>query len=465
MIKPKIKKIPGKELALYVLIAGIALMYLSLIFNDSVWGDEAYTMLMMRKGFVEITNYIIEADIAPPLFYYIAKIFTLVFGCNVPAVKLACAAPVILTMILAACKSKKLFATHAVEISVIFAMLLGLCPRAYVLTLELRMYTWAMFFVTASAIFAYEYFLDQKNKKALVYFVLCSLGGAYVHHFATFASCFIYLFLYIALIGKSRKNIRTCVLFSIATIAGYLPWLPVFIKQFTSVRESFWLNDSNTEDIPDFIRWLFEGEFTNLFLFLFALVAVGLLTYLLSHLKDSEAWFAVASIAVFCLVVVGGIAISKLLRPIFISRYMYPGFGLLCLGIAVGVSKCDQRTLIRNAVIALLVVNLPFCYVEQVRKEYKNGTEEFKQFAAASFEEEELIYTDVKHFKWAVLPYYLPEHPVKKLKLKESTRGLVITGTDFATVQAAVPDAEVQYLFQGNVDNHYYFNIYRILDK
>ena len=54
---------------------------------------------------------------------------------------------------------------------------------------------------------------------------------------------------------------------------------------------------------------------------------------------------------------------------------------------------------------------------------------------------------------------------MKKVKVNEKTRGMVLSTIDFATIQAMIPDAEVQHLFTGNVDNHYYFNIYRVLDK
>ena len=66
-------------------------------------------MLLLKKDFVEMTRYIAAHDVPPPLYYYIAKIFTMILGHSVPVVKLASIVPVILTMVLVACKAKKLF--------------------------------------------------------------------------------------------------------------------------------------------------------------------------------------------------------------------------------------------------------------------------------------------------------------------------------------------------------------------
>ena len=93
---------------LYLLVILVFSVFVTLIFNDSLWGDEAYTMLMLKQRFIDITSQT-AADVHPPLYYYISKLFTLVFGYSVTAVKLASITPVVLISMFIIYKSKKLF--------------------------------------------------------------------------------------------------------------------------------------------------------------------------------------------------------------------------------------------------------------------------------------------------------------------------------------------------------------------
>lgn len=77
----------------------VILVNLSLIFNDSVWYDEAYTMNLVRVNFFDILNGT-SIDLHPPLYYFSVKFFTLIFGYSVPDAKLASITPVFLTMLL-----------------------------------------------------------------------------------------------------------------------------------------------------------------------------------------------------------------------------------------------------------------------------------------------------------------------------------------------------------------------------
>ena len=51
---------------LLLLLLAVPLVYLSLSFNDSVWTDEAFTMVLLRQDFAGITQGTI-ADVHPPL--------------------------------------------------------------------------------------------------------------------------------------------------------------------------------------------------------------------------------------------------------------------------------------------------------------------------------------------------------------------------------------------------------------
>ena len=60
--------------------------YAGLCFNDSVWADEAYTMLLVQKPWPEAWRLLLS-DVHPPLYYIIVKLVCTVFGYQVPVVK------------------------------------------------------------------------------------------------------------------------------------------------------------------------------------------------------------------------------------------------------------------------------------------------------------------------------------------------------------------------------------------
>ena len=260
-MKDKFLKI---DFLIVILIVIVASTYISLIFNDSVWEDEAYTMLILKKDFNGIIDSV-SVDVHPPLYYIIAKIFTIILGYSVSSVKLASILPVILIMIFINIKSKQLFKENSRLISILFILLIGFCPRAFSMNIELRMYTWAMFFVTCSGIYAYEIYKEPNKLKFMVLFIVCSLCAAYTHYYAAVTECFVYLCLIISLIKKDRSNWTKCLKIIIFTILGYLPWIPIFINQFVVVRDNWWLQTFTTADMLYSIKYLFDGKFVYIF--------------------------------------------------------------------------------------------------------------------------------------------------------------------------------------------------------
>lgn len=324
------KKINNKDALIIILIVIVFLVNSSLIFNNSVWQDEAYTMTMIKRNFTDIVKTTAD-DVHPPLYYFIAKIFTIIFGYSVPVVKMASILPVIISMLFIWLKCKKIFPKNYATITIVFDLLIGFMPAAFVHNTELRMYTWTMLFTTCSGIFAYELYLKPQDTKNLILFVLSGLCAAYTHYYAALTECFVYMFLIISLI-KTYKAWKECLVIIIATIAMYLLWLPVFVNQFIIVRDYWWLDTFNYETILNIIKYLFNGTFTNLFLIIISIVIIGMIEYMLKNKKGKEMKFALFCILAFVLMVVTGCVFSLLLRPVFLSRYLYTAVRIIIFG-------------------------------------------------------------------------------------------------------------------------------------
>jgi len=66
-------------LALLVALAVYATLTLGNITRWSIWFDEAFTAYLLRHDFVGMTHYT-ALDVHPPLYYWLVKIWSMLFG-------------------------------------------------------------------------------------------------------------------------------------------------------------------------------------------------------------------------------------------------------------------------------------------------------------------------------------------------------------------------------------------------
>ena len=64
--------------AYWLLCAVAAVLFGVLSLRTNIWADEAYTFAMVRHSFADIWR-ITAADVHPPLYYFLVKIFTSIF--------------------------------------------------------------------------------------------------------------------------------------------------------------------------------------------------------------------------------------------------------------------------------------------------------------------------------------------------------------------------------------------------
>ena len=357
-------------------------------------------------------------------------------------------------------KSKKLFGKNANFISLFFILFIGLCPASFSMAVELRMYTWALFFVTACGIYAYELYQNPQSTKLFYFFILFGILSAYTHYYAFLTVCFIDLFLIIALLKRNKKDWKLCLAFCMVSLLAYLPGIPIIFQQFSVQVVSWWATVFNFETILEIITFLFEGNFSNLFLLLLATIFITFVPTLKKKNQDEESYFALFALLPFLFVVFTGVMISLLVRPVFVARYMYPASGLLFLGISIILCKHTKQSLLTYLTLGLLLISLPFSYASLYQEEYENGTEDFKEFAKNTFQGAPIT-TTIKHLSWTVLPYYCPDSEVT-FEISSNIRGYFITATKIDLVQQLLPNTTITPLYYGGIDNHYSFFVYYV---
>lgn len=180
------------------------MLYLSLIFNNNVWTDEIFSMNLFKEGFGEIVSETAK-DVHPPLYYFLGRLFRLLFGESLQVQKVLTLIPMSLTLVLGATKVRKYFGDRT---SFLFIILLGCIPCSMVYAVQVRMYSWALFCVTACGLAAWEIYVNDRWS-CWIWLTVTAVAAAYLHYFA-FASVIIInglLFLALLFPGKKERSL------------------------------------------------------------------------------------------------------------------------------------------------------------------------------------------------------------------------------------------------------------------
>ncbi len=331
----------------------IFLLYTSYIglFKLGVWIDEIYTLVLTTLPFDE-SFFIILNDVHPFLYYLILRIFYnifLLFGFdNITVIgKFVSLIPFYLLGILCITKIKNNFGLLTAGL---FFLCLCSMPRLMIYAIEVRMYSWALFFVTASLIYAYEIVKNPSSKNWLIFTVLTILS-CYTHYFASISSFAIYIVFLAYILRKNKSLLKNWIISSCIVILSYIPWIFTVIFQISIYEKDFWIAPITKRTVFSYIYFvlspandLVRGNelVTPTIIGTLCLFAFIFLIY---KYHDE---FTLDTLFVFVIVPIIGIIISLTLRPFFHPRYFIPVLGCLWMAFSILLSKSfsDKRIFI-----------------------------------------------------------------------------------------------------------------------
>lgn len=355
------------NLLIIALITIITLLYISLIFNQNIWTDEAFSIQLVNS--LSITEIIkgTSVDVHPPLYYLIAYAFVALFGTSLQVYKIVSIVPMVLTMLLMLLYIKPWFGTKATVLSILF---LNAIPCVMEYSVQVRMYSWCIFFITLAALSAYAYYISKKLKH-LVLLTISALCACYTHNFAMISAVFIYGLLGFSLIIQNKKFPLKWLLSGIAVSILYLPWLFVLYTQTNNRIDNYWISAVNKETILSYFSDLFGSRLpysTTLFVTLWIICLVLLIFHI--RQKKNASIFGIMLFAVPLLTAALGVIVSILITPFFIARYLLPCMALIAIGFAIVLSNTKDITL---AFLCLfLVYMIGNSYYENYEVEYNS---------------------------------------------------------------------------------------------
>ena len=365
----KKQKRPGRDMAGFLLL-GLGLLMLGrslmLCFSNDIWYDELFTVGMVEHSYGELVRFT-AADVHPPLYYCIVKLFVdlckLVnpgIGTVIPA-KIVSVLPYFILLIYAVTFMRKRFGLF---VSGLFLFCVTAMPQLPAYTVEVRMYGWALLFVTAAFLHAGELVQTQKRLLHGAALTLYGLAAAYTQYFACVAVVMVYLWVLFVFWSRDRRRIREWFFYVAISVIGYVPWLFALAGQLGAVSQSYWILPLTWRSLGGCVKFLMKPAFTNdrvntvlavvlsaAYLALWCrwaskLYHDGRVKY--KNREDIEGickkeddgnaerfFLATAGIWVLAGLVAFGFAASFLIRPVFVYRYMIPALGCFWLGFAL----------------------------------------------------------------------------------------------------------------------------------
>ena len=356
--------------ALYFLVRSVLLS-----FSIDIWYDELFTMEFVKRPVGEMLQ-LAAKDVHPPLYYMIVRFFVVVFegmgllgdgaGQIAPEMlaKLVSVVPFVFVMVYGLTVIRKRFGLLAAGI---FSFAIMSMPQLPEYTTEIRMYSWALLFVTGMMIHGFLLFesfragngkgWDIGNGLALWIYATAS---AYTHYYAALSTGIIFAMLFMVMLrlfvkamksgGKESVSFKAFGMLIICinlTAIAYVPWISVFLSQALAVKANYWIQPVGLRSIGSAVKYLLKGYYANekvavvLAVIFFAIIAALFIKNLIGYVKkrqDSDL-FVMISFLVLPLLVAGGLLASVLLRPVFVNRYMLPAYGCFWLSVSIMISR------------------------------------------------------------------------------------------------------------------------------
>lgn len=291
------RKISGREIIGWLLVClstGMLGRSIFLCFSEDIWYDELFTVGMAEHSYGELVRFT-AADVHPPLYYIIVKFFTELCkliapgaGMVIPA-KLVSTLPYLLLLVYSVTWIRKRWGIFT---GGLFLFCVTAMPQLPAYTVEVRMYGWALFFVTAAfwhahGCLATKAAAEEGTEAAAAEgtdpavgvgsrtairrgrylhgaaFVLYSLAAAYTQYFAAVAVGMVYLYLFVMFLWRDRSRLREWFCYVAISVVGYVPWLFALARQISAVRENYWILPLSWRSLGGCVKFLMKPAFMN----------------------------------------------------------------------------------------------------------------------------------------------------------------------------------------------------------
>ncbi len=224
-----------ERLLLSVIFLFCLSLRLTFITQKNLWFDEIFSWHLSSGSFLDIT-WGTSADIHPPLYYYLLKIWMIPFGGSVFSMRLLSALLTSTSIFFIYPIARKVLEQSE---SIIVLILYSLSPLNLYYSQEVRMASLNLF-LNATALFFFIKVLEFKGRFSLFLKNPSVWGYTVLTVFALYTHYFSFVFLageiifVLFNIKKLTRRIHHFLFIFILTFAGYLFWLPILLKHIST---------------------------------------------------------------------------------------------------------------------------------------------------------------------------------------------------------------------------------------
>lgn len=306
------------------------------VFNQSLWGDEAFSAILSMKSPIDLIK-IISRDTSPPLWNLFEWLAFRLFGTSEIVIRSLS----FIFFLVAAFFAYKIAVHYWNRKTALFALgLTFLNPFFFSYAFEGRMYS-----ILAAGVAASMYFFI---KKRWVPYVIATLFALYTHHFAIFAIFVQGLWFLSEFFFGDKKAARGMFKSFFAISIGYTPWLIPLYNQTKMVGGGFWLGRPTISDLGNlFSDYLGTGIRNPLAVYARDLaLAVLVLRVWTKDVKKSiflALWFTLPIILTWI--------ISQKFTPIFFNRYL-----LYTIPAGMLILASDKRKYVKYLLLIIIAL-------------------------------------------------------------------------------------------------------------
>ncbi len=364
---------------LVIMAAGTVLMFIG-ITHESLWYDESYSAALVKHSIPDIIN-ITGGDSHPPLYYLLLHFFTLIFGNSVFALR---AFSVLGVVALASLGIGPVRRALGNRFGLIYTLLTFALPITLSMAQEARMYTWAAFFVTGSALWGYLGFKEGRLRDWII-FGVCTLCAAYTHYYALLAVVMICAILFVMMLA-GKKKLKPFLITAGAAAVLYIPWIIKLAAQASRISGSYWIPEVTADVIRKTLIYPFSNKFSyplprpswfprvswlpspfsspswQVFVDIVLYVSVALILFGIIYRivrRDENVKLAILAVGAYVLTIGAGIIASFVIRPVLVERYMMPVLGLFILGLSFGIGSLGKKILPAIGCAVIIAFTVP----------------------------------------------------------------------------------------------------------
>lgn len=399
--------------------------------KHSIWFDEAFGTYMMQFSWADIARYT-AADVHPPMYYWLLKAWTSLFGSTEVTVRLLSVVCGIVTVGIGFALVRRLFGRRAAWIAL---ALLVVSPMLLRYSQEARMYT----LVTAIALGATYALVRAYASRGwqwwVLYGVLIALG-MWTHYFTALIWLTHWAWRAMATRAQGLRGRdwwraffnKAWLLTHALAIGLFLPWLPFMVLQLGGIQGGgFWIGPVGIDTPTNYITNVFYYREHSQIAGWWAMGILVLLSSLALLWHDSRRrlartqrrwWRLLVALAVLPVVILF-VASLPPLKSSYVERYLLTA--MVSLPLVVGViAAWSRRSLWLRSGVIVLYIGLSLVGVWNVYRlgNYNKNTNtdirtnQLMRSVIARAQPSEPIVADSPWLFYEAVFYETPEHPV-----------------------------------------------------